>query len=151
MLDIENFIKKIKAKSRLMGVDPGKTRIGISISDENRILATPLKTLVKKDFSIFLRDINLTIKENQIGGIVIGNPINMDGSKGPSSQSATDLSYNLSKNISVPITMWDERLSSSGTFKIMRELEVNSSKKLEALDKNAAAFILQGFLDFINK
>ena len=134
-----------------MGVDPGKTRIGISISDENRILATPLKTLVKKDFSTFLRDINLTIKENQIGGIVIGNPINMDGSKGPSSQSATDLSYNLSKNISVPITMWDERLSSSGTFKIMRELEVNSSKKQEALDKNAAAFILQGFLDFINK
>ena len=77
--------------------------------------------------------------------------VNMDGSKGPSSQSATDLSYNLSKNISVPITMWDERLSSSGTFKIMRELEVNSSKKQEALDKNAAAFILQGFLDFINK
>ena len=151
MLDIDDFRKKIKEKSRLMGIDPGKSRIGISISDENRVLATPLKTLTKKDFSDFLDDILLIVRENNIGGIVIGNPINMDGSRGPSAQSAKDLGFNLSKNISIPITMWDERLSSQGAFVIMRDLKVNSSKKRQALDKNAATFILQGFLDFLNK
>ena len=91
------------------------------------------------------------INENNIEGVVIGNPINMDGSAGPSSQSAKDLSINLSKNISIPITLWDERLSSQGSFNIMKDLDINSSSKRETLDRNAAAFILQGFLDFLNK
>ena len=151
MLDIEEFKKKLDKKSRLIGIDPGKKRIGIAISDENKIVATPYTTLVKKDYSNFLTETKKIIDENNIKGIVIGNPLNMDGSPGPSSQSAKDLAINLSKNISVPITLWDERLSSEGSFKLMSGLDVNSSKKRQTLDKNAATFILQGFIDYINK
>ena len=151
MLDIEDFKKKINEKSRLMGIDPGKRRVGISICDENRKIATPHKTLEKKDFNNFKDEIVQIIKDFNIDGIVIGNPIKMDGSIGSSSQSAKDLAINLSKNISLPIILWDERFSSEGSFKIMRNLPINSSKKRETLDKNAAAFILQGFIDFLNK
>tara|TARA_A100001011_G_C14224587_1_gene806013 strand:+ start:56 stop:511 length:456 start_codon:yes stop_codon:yes gene_type:complete len=151
MLDIEEFKKKLDRKSRLLGIDPGKKRIGIAISDENKIVATPYTTLVKNDYSNFLTETKKIIDENNIKGIVIGNPLNMDGSPSPSSQSAKDLAINLSKNISIPITLWDERLSSEGSFKLMGSLDVNSSKKRETLDKNAATFILQGFIDYINK
>ena len=151
MLDIKDFKKKINEKSRLMGIDPGKRRVGISICDENRKIATPHKTLEKKDFNNFKDEIVQIIKDFNIDGIVIGNPIKMDGSTGSSSQSAKDLAINLSKNISLPIILWDERFSSEGSFKIMRNLPINSSKKRETLDKNAAAFILQGFIDFLNK
>ena len=151
MLDIEDFKKKINEKSRLMGIDPGKRRVGISICDENRKIATPHKTLEKKDFNNFKDEIVQIIKDFNIDGIVIGNPIKMDGSTGSSSQSAKDLAINLSKNISLPIILWDKRFSSEGSFKIMRNLPINSSKKRETLDKNAAAFILQGFIDFLNK
>ena len=151
MLDIEDFKKKINEKSRLMGIDPGKRRIGISICDENQKIATPHKNLVKKDINSLCSELKEIIKDFNIKGLVIGNPINMDGSPSASSQSAKDLAINISKNISLPITMWDERLSSEGAFKIMGDLGVNSSKKRKTLDKNAAAFILQGFIDFLNK
>ena len=151
MLDIEEFEKKIDKKSRLLGVDPGKKRVGIAICDENKIIATPYTTIVKNNFSKFLMDINKIILENEIKGIVIGNPINMDGSPSQSSQSAKDLAINLSKNISIPIVMWDERLSSRGAFNLSSDLNVNTSKKISKLDENSAAFILQGALDFFNK
>ena len=96
-------------------------------------------------------EINLLIKENNIKGIVVGNPINMDGSMSQSSQSATDFARNLSKNITLPITMWDERLSSEATFKITKELGTNVTNRVNKLDKNAAAFILQGAIDYLTK
>tara|TARA_B110000261_G_C12772833_1_gene233150 strand:- start:58 stop:522 length:465 start_codon:yes stop_codon:yes gene_type:complete len=151
MLDIEEFGKKIDKKSRLLGVDPGKKRVGIAISDENKIIATPYSTIIKNNFSNFLLQINKIITDNDIRGIVIGNPINMDGSPSQSSQSAKDLAINLSKNITVPITMWDERLSSRGAFNLSNDLDVNTSKKVNKLDENSAAFILQGALDFLNR
>jgi len=151
MLDIEDFKKKINEKSRLMGIDPGKVRIGISISDENRKIATPHKTIIKGNFDNFLSEINILISDFSIEGIIIGNPLNMDGSTSSSAQSAKDLAINLSNNISLPITLWDERLSSEGSFKLMSNLNINSSKKRSLLDQNSAAFILQGFLDFLNK
>ena len=151
MLDIEDFKKKINEKSRLMGIDPGKRRIGISICDENQKIDTPHKNLIKKDINTLCSELEKIIKDFNIKGLVIGNPINLDGSPSASSQSAKDLAINISKNISLPITLWDERLSSEGAFKIMEDLAVNSSKKRETLDKNAAAFILQGFIDFLNK
>ncbi len=151
MLDINIFIEKIKKKSRLMGVDPGRRRIGIAISDENKIVATPYTTLIKENYSSFVSEIKKIIKEYQIDGIVIGNPINMDGSDGPSSQSAKDLAKNLSKDITENITLWDERLSSQGAFNLSNELGANSSKKIEKLDQNSAQFILQGVLDFYHK
>ena len=91
MLDIEEFKKKLDKKSRLIGIDPGKKRIGIAISDENKIVATPYKTVIKKDYSNFLSEIKQIVLENNIKGIIVGNPINMDGSSGSSSQSAKDL------------------------------------------------------------
>ena len=151
MLDIEEFEKKIDKKSRLLGVDPGKKRIGIAICDENKIIATPYSTIIKNNFSNLLSEINKIISDNDIRGIVIGNPINMDGSPSQSSQSAKDLAINLSKNISIPITMWDERLSSRGAFNLSNDLNVNTSKKISKLDENSAAFILQGALDFLNR
>ncbi len=151
MLDIEDFSKKLIKKSRLMGIDPGKKRVGIAISDENRIIATPLKVLVKNNFSIFVKDIQDIINEYSIDGIIVGNPLNLDGSKSNSSQSAKDLAINLSKNISKPITMWDERFSSEGAFNLTIDLNVNTSKKIKKLDENAAAFILQGALNFLKK
>ena len=90
MLDIELFIQKINKKSRLIGIDPGGKRIGIAISDENKIVATPYTTLIKENYSKLLLEIKKIFKENEIDGIVVGNPLNMDGSLGPSSQSARD-------------------------------------------------------------
>jgi putative Holliday junction resolvase len=151
MLNIEEFEKKIDKKSRLLGVDPGKKRVGVAICDENKIIATPYTTIIKNNFSDLLIQVNKIISDNNIRGIVIGNPINMDGSPSQSSQSAKDLGINLSKNISIPITMWDERLSSRGAFNLSNDLNVNTSKKISKLDENSAAFILQGALDFLNR
>ena len=86
MLDIGLFIQKINKKSRLIGIDPGGKRIGIAISDENKIVATPYTTLIKENYSKLLLEIKKIFKENEIDGIVVGNPLNMDGSLGPSSQ-----------------------------------------------------------------
>tara|TARA_B100002051_G_scaffold226474_1_gene222231 strand:- start:41 stop:496 length:456 start_codon:yes stop_codon:yes gene_type:complete len=151
MIDIEDFKKSIGKKSRLLGIDPGKNRVGLAISDEDKLVSTPLKTIIKKNSSSFIEEIKEIIKENGIKGIIVGNPINMDGSKGPSSQSANDFAKHLSNNISIPIAMWDERLSSEGAFNLSSNLDVNTSKKLEKLDQNAASFILQGAIDYITR
>jgi putative Holliday junction resolvase len=151
MLDIEDFKKKLPKKSRLMGIDPGGKRIGIAISDENKIIATPYTTLIKNKYSDFADELINIVKENQIKGIIIGNPINMDGSLSRSSQAAKDLAINLSKDITENITMWDERLSSQGAFNLSNDFGVNTSKKVDKLDQNSAQFILQGALDYLTK
>ena len=151
MLDIEDFRKKLNKKSRLMGIDPGKKRVGIAISDENKIIATPYTTLIKNKYSEFIKEIIKIVEENQIKGIVIGNPVNMDGSTSQSSQSAKDLAINLSKDVTKNVTLWDERLSSQGAFNLSNELMSNSSKKVSKLDQNSAQFILQGALDYLTK
>jgi len=151
MLDIEDFKKKLDKKSRLMGIDPGKKRVGIAVSDENKIVATPYSTLIKNDYSKFLEEIKSIVRDNNIKGIVIGLPINLDGTPSQSSQSAKDLAINLSKDVTENITMWDERLSSQGAFNLSSNLDVNTSKKVKKLDENAAQFILQGALDYLTK
>ena len=151
MLDIEDFKKKLPKKSRLMGIDPGGKRVGIAISDENKIIATPYTTLIKNKYSDFVKELIEIVNENKIMGIVIGNPINMDGSSSQSSQSARDLAINLSKDITENITLWDERLSSQGAFNLSNDLGINTSKKVSKLDQNSAQFILQGALDYLTK
>ena len=151
MLDIDTFIEKIKKKSRLIGIDPGGKRIGVAISDENKIVATPFSTIVKNKYSVFIKDIKKIVEENHIKGIVIGIPINMDGSPSQSSQSAKDLAINLSKDLTENIILWDERLSSQGAFNLTSNLDVNVSKKVEKLDQNAASFILQGAIGYIRR
>ena len=151
MIDIEDFKKSIGKKSRLLGIDPGKNRIGLAISDENKLVSTPLKTIIKKNNSNFIKEIKEIIIEKDIKGIVIGNPINMDGSMGPSAQSAKDFTKYISNNISIPVCMWDERLSTEGAFNLSSNLDINVSKKVEKLDQNAASFILQGAIDYIRR
>ena len=151
MLDIDVFIEKTKKKSRLIGIDPGGKRIGIALSDENKIVATPYTTIIKENYRDLVDQIKKIVKEYDIDGIVIGNPINMDGTEGPSSQSAKDLAKNLSKDITENITLWDERLSSQGAFNLSNDLAINSSKKVKKLNENSAQFILQGILDYYHK
>ena len=150
ILSIDEFKTNIGNNSRLLGIDPGNKNIGFAICDENKKVATPLKIIQKTKFQILLKEINEIIKENHIKGIIIGNPINMDGSSGKSSQSAKDFAKNLSKSITIPIAMWDERLSSEATFKMTKELGSNITDTVNKLDKNAAAFILQGAIDYIS-
>ena len=151
MLDIEDFKKKLDKKSRLMGIDPGRKRVGIAISDENKIIATPYTTIIKNRYSDFVKEIIKVVEENQIKGIVIGNPINMDGTASQSSQSAKDLAINLSKDVTENVTLWDERLSSQGAFNLSNDLASNTSKKVSKLDENSAQFILQGALDYLTR
>ncbi len=149
ILSIDEFKKNITINSRLLGIDPGKKNIGLAICDENKAVATPFKTLIKNNFESLFKEIEKIIQENEIKGIVIGNPINMDGSLGRSSQSSIDFAKNLSRNITIPITLWDERLSSEGAFKMTKDLNTNVTNQIKNLDKNSAAFILQGAIDYL--
>ena len=149
MITIEDFKKKQTSKTRLIGLDLGSKRIGVSICDENQSIATPYKTIDRVNKANFIDELKEIIKVNNIKGIVIGNPINMDGSSGPSAQSVKDISINISKSIDLPVFMWDERLSTVGAFNLSSQLDVNISKKIKKIDQNAAAFILQGALDYL--
>ena len=150
ILTIEEFKKNMDNNSRLLGIDPGKKNIGIAICDEKKVVATPLKVIKKNKFEFLLKEIKDIIKENDIKGVVVGNPINMDGSFGKSSQSSIDFAKNLSKNVTIPIVLWDERLSSEGSFKIPQDLGTNVTDRIKKLDKNAAAFILQGAINYLS-
>ena len=150
MITIEEFKKKQINKSRLIGLDLGSKNIGVSICDEKQSIATPFKTIVKKSAMELIEELKLIIKENDIKGIIIGNPINMDGTTGPSSQSVRDMAKNISKNLDISICLWDERLSTVGAFNLSGQLDINVSKRVKNIDQNAAAFILQGALDYFN-
>ena len=150
MITIEEFKKKHTTKIRIIGLDLGTKRIGISICDENQSIATPFKTLIKKDKKQFINEIKKIVDENEVKAIIIGNPINMDGTQGKSSQSVKDVAKNISKFINLPICLWDERLSTIGAFNLSSQLDINVSKREKNIDKNAAAFILQGALDYLN-
>jgi putative Holliday junction resolvase len=149
ILSIDEFKKNITINSRLLGIDPGKKNIGLAICDENKAVATPFKTLIKNNFESLFKEIDKIIQENEIKGIVIGNPVNIDGSLGRSAQSSMDFAKNLSRNITIPITLWDERLSSEGAFKMTKDLNTNVTNQIKNLDKNSAAFILQGAIDYL--
>ena len=150
MITIEEFKKKQLYKIRLIGLDLGSKRIGVSICDENQSIATPFRTINKTNIIDLVSQLKEIIDENNIKGIIIGNPINMDGSLGKSSQSVKDISNNIAKLIDLPICLWDERLSTVGAFNISSQLDINVTKREKDIDKNAAAFILQGAIDYLN-
>ena len=150
MITIEEFKKKQINKSRLIGLDLGSKKIGVSICDKKQSIATPFKTIVKSSADKFIDELKLIIKENDIRGIIIGNTINMDGTTGPSSQSVRDMAKSISKNLDISICLWDERLSTVGAFNLSGQLDINVSKRVKNIDQNAAAFILQGALDYFN-
>ena len=150
MITIEKFKKKHSNKVRFVGLDLGSKRIGVSICDERQSIATPFKTINKTNTNDLIEELKKIIAENNIEGIVIGNPINMDGSMGRSAQSVNDVTTNISKSIKLPIILWDERLSTVGAFNLSSQLDVNVSKRVKTIDQNAAAFILQGAIDYLN-
>ena len=150
MMEITELKKILNTKSRLIGVDMGAKKVGISISDENRKIATALKTVDYTDIGHLTNEINIIIKENNIKAIIFGNPINMDGTEGTSSQSVKDKIKLIGKKINLPMILWDERLSTVGAFNLSSQLDINVSKRVKNIDKNAAAFILQGVLDYLN-
>ena len=149
MITIEEFKKKQSETRRLIGLDLGSKRIGVSICDERQSIATPFKTINKTNTNELIVELKGLIDEYDIKGIIIGNPINMDGTLGRSAQSVNDVSNNIDKSIDIDVCLWDERLSTVGAFNLSSQLEVNVSKREKNIDQNAAAFILQGAIDFL--
>ena len=150
MITLKELKSKIDKNARLIGLDLGKKRIGVSICDDKRIIATPFKTIEYVDQKNFIAELLEIINQENIKAIVVGNPLNMDGSKGPSSQSALDKAKMIESKTNTPVALWDERLSSVGAFKISSQLDINVSKRVQKIDENAATFILQGAIEFLN-
>jgi len=150
MITIEEFKKKQSESVRLIGLDLGSKRIGVSICDEKQSIATPFKTINKTNKDELINELKKIINENNVKGIVIGYPINMDGSLGSSAQSVNDIAKNINEAINIDICLWDERLSTVGAFNLSSQLDINVTKREKNIDQNAAAFILQGAIDFLN-
>ena len=148
--EIDQFIVLLSNNTAVAGLDIGSKTVGIAISDTNRIVATPHKTIERKQFS---KDVKLILnieKEWALGGYIIGLPKNMDGSEGPMVQSIKAFGYNLSKHTALPITFWDERLSSVSAEKYLLESDTSRKKRKKVIDSIAASIILQNALDYFN-
>lgn len=145
--DIEGFVEAIGATSSLMGLDFGTKTIGVAISDRLQTVATPRETIKRKKFGLDADAIERLIAENEISGIVLGLPMNMDGSEGPRAQSTRAFARNLTGRISVPIFFWDERLSTVAAERALLEADMSRKKRALVIDNVAASYILQGVLD----
>ena len=151
MIDDSNNFREIIPKNKtILCLDLGKKRIGLAISDVNQKIATPYDVIKEKKFSEVLEIIKNLVKEFDIGSIIVGDPINMDGSLGPKSQSSRSFIANINKDIHIPILLWDERLSTVAAEKSLIEANISRKKRGEVIDKIAANIILQNFLDFLN-
>ena len=151
MIAIDELKVQLDNKSRLLGIDMGSKRIGVSICDENRKIATPYETVQFTNLNNLISRVKEIILENNIKGIIFGLPLNMDGTEGPSAQSVKDKIKLIEKEIIIPIVLWDERLSTVGSFNLSSQLDINVSKRVKNIDQNSATFILQGVLDFLSK
>ena len=151
MITIDELKVQLDNKSRLLGIDMGSKRIGVSICDENRKIATPYETIRFTNLNNLISRVKEIILENNIKGIIVGLPLNMDGTEGPSSQSVKDKIKLIGKEIIIPIVLWDERLSTVGSFNLSSQLDINVSKRVKNIDQNSATFILQGVLEFLSK
>ena len=151
MITIDELKVQLDNKSRLLGIDMGSKRIGVSICDENRKIATPYETIQFTNLNNLISRVKEIILENNIKGIIVGLPLNMDGTEGPSAQSVKDKIKLIEKDIIIPIVLWDERLSTVGSFNLSSQLDINVSKRVKNIDQNSATFILQGVLDFLSK
>ena len=133
--------------TRLMGLDLGSTTIGIATSDRTRRIATPVETVARKKFSLDAARVQELAARENIGLIVLGLPVNMDGSEGPRAQSTRAFARNLQRLTAIPIVFWDERLSSAAVERMLIGADATRARRAEVIDKLAAAYILQGALD----
>lgn len=131
----------------LFGLDLGTKTIGIAVSDGTQMIASPLETIRRKKFGVDAEKLLQLMKANNVVGLVLGLPKNMDGSDGPRVQATRAFAQNLSKLTDVPIEFWDERLSTAAVQRMMIEADTSRAKRAQVVDQMAAAYILQGFLD----
>ncbi len=148
IVSLTEFVKLCKGNGPLLGIDTGEKNIGIAVSDRLWNVATPCSTLQHNSFKTSARSILEIYNARQAAGIVVGLPLNMDGSKGPRAQSAQSFAHNLSHMIQVPLCLWDERLSTTAVQRTMIEADLSRMRQKQVVDKMAAAYILQGVLDY---
>ncbi len=150
ILDLKDFKAAIAPKKRILAVDHGTKTLGLATSDESFMVATPLKTIGRTKFSKDLIAFKQVITDHDIGGIILGLPLNMDGSEGPRCQSVRQFAENLEKGLdaALPISFWDERLSTSAVERfLIDEVDMSRAKRGKVVDTLAALHILQGALD----
>lgn len=152
LINIDLFSQQtFEKEGRFLGFDVGEKSIGLALSDARRMIATPFnvihRTQWKKDAHILLK----IIKEYHIVGVVIGFPLNMNGSEGPRCQSIRQFAKNFLSIKDLPICLWDERLSTMAVTRTLLDADLSRAKRKQVIDKMAAAYILQGFLDAMNR
>jgi putative Holliday junction resolvase len=144
---IADLLQTLSPHTRLLGFDLGEKTIGLALSDTMLTAATPLETLKRGKFSVDAPLIEAVIAKHGVGGLVIGLPLNMDGSEGPSAQSARAFGRNFAARSPLPILFWDERLSTAAVTRTLIDADASRKRRSEVVDKMAAAYILQGVLD----
>lgn len=146
-ITIEELSRQLEPGGRLLGLDLGTKTIGLALSDVSRSIATPLATIARTKFSDDLKKLSEVIDDNNVSALVIGLPVNMDGTEGPRAQSVRAFVRNLAKTLPLPVVFWDERLSTAAVERTLIEADASRRRRKQVVDKMAAAFILQGALD----
>jgi putative holliday junction resolvase len=135
--------------TRLLGFDVGEKTIGLALSDPTLAIASPLETLRRTKFAADAQKLQVIVAKHGVGAFVLGLPINMDGSEGPRAQSVRAFAHNLLAKLDLPLAFWDERLSTAAVTRGMIEADLSRARRAELVDRAAAAYILQGFLDHL--
>lgn len=146
-LDAAEFIQKLPASCALIGIDPGTTTFGLALSDRTRMIASGLETIRRTKFKADSARLLALMQEHNVGGLVIGFPISLDGSEGPRAQATRALARNLAKLTPVPLLLWDERLSTAAAERALLEADASRRRRADVIDKLAATIILQSALD----
>ena len=145
---LAKIAKSRKPVSRLMGLDLGSKTIGLALSDVSLMIASPLRTIKRTKFTQDAETLEALIDEHDVGGLILGLPINMDGAEGPRCQSTRQFAMNLLERRDIPLTFWDERLSTVAVERILiDEIDMTRKRRAKVIDKAAATYILQGALD----
>lgn len=146
---IETFAASIPSKGCLLGLDVGTKTIGLALSDRTRLLASPMKTLQKSKVMTNVAELLKVIQAEAVVGLVVGLPLNMNGTEGPRCDSVRDFAKNIDPHLNLPICFWDERLSTAAATDVMIEADLSRKKQKQVVDKLAASFILQPALDWL--
>ncbi|MEX2202354.1 MAG: Holliday junction resolvase RuvX [Dongiaceae bacterium] len=149
LLDLDKFVNALAPRARLLGLDVGSKTIGLAIADSAFTIASPLETIRRTKFTADAVVLERVIREREIGGLIVGLPVNMDGSEGPRCQSVRQFARNLLERIDLPLAFWDERLSTMAVTRTLIEADMSRKRRGEVVDKMAASFILQGALDYL--
>ena len=147
--NIKDLSGHLADRTALIGLDLGTKTIGVAISDDRRMVASALDVILRKKFSIDAAILGGLITEYNVNGIILGLPLNMNGTEGPRCQSTRQFAINLDEKTNIPITFWDERLSTQAVEKHLISHDVSRRRRKKVVDKLAAQFILQGTLDFL--